>query len=132
MAAGAPEGYPSVSPYLLVEDAESVIAFLERVFGGKLVTKMQSPSGGVRHAEVRIADSIVMIGERPPGSVTSHGSVHVYVDDVDATYQRALDAGAAPVSPPRDHDYGDRGGGVRDVDGNFWWIGKHGGAKKAH
>jgi len=122
MGSGIPEGYPTVSPYLLVESAERVIEFLVRSFDGALIQSVPHAAGGIRHAEVRIGDSVVMMGEQPE-SAGMPANVHVYVDDVDARYERALSAGGVPISPPRDQDYGDRTAGVQDPAGNIWWIG---------
>jgi PhnB protein len=120
-----PEGYHSVSPYLVVNGAAKVIPFLEKVFGGKVKEKMAQPDGTVMHAEVIIGDSIVMLGEPRPGQTLMPGMLHVYVADVDAAYQRALDAGATTVMPLTNQFYGDRSGLVKDPCGNMWWIATH-------
>lgn len=72
---------------------------------------------------MRIDDAVVMLGERPDGRAAMLSSIHVYVPDVDATYQAALLAGAASVAEPKDQPYGDRSAGVRDAEGNLWWLG---------
>jgi uncharacterized glyoxalase superfamily protein PhnB len=118
-----PEGHNAVSPYLLVASVGAQLRFLEAAFGAATLRVTELPDGTVKHAEVRIDDSVVMMGERPDGRGPMPCSTHVYVPDVDATYRAALDAGAMPVSEPKDQPYGDRTAGVRDPEGNIWWVG---------
>jgi len=125
MPSHKPADHPAVSPYLLVADANAVLAFVVATFGAQELYRKARPDGSVMHAEVRIDDSVLMLGERPERAGAVHGSVHVYVPDVDACYRRGLDAGAASVSPPTDQAYGDRTAGLRDPQGNLWWIGTH-------
>ena len=118
-----PTGHSTVSPYLLVPAVAETLAFLTQVFGAVELGRKMSDDGSVKHAEVRIDDSVIMMGERPgagPGA-----SVHIYVPDVDQAYALALAAGAASISEPRDMPYGDRSAGVRDAQGNLWWLGTH-------
>ncbi|HLV26772.1 MAG TPA: VOC family protein [Gemmatimonadales bacterium] len=118
-----PEGYSSVSPYLIVNGAASTIEFLEKVFGAEELRRFSSESGGVLHAELRIDDSIVMLAdENPPEWPAIPASVYVYVQDVDATYRRALEAGAVSVQEPVRKEDEDKRGGVRDAGGITWWI----------
>jgi len=118
-----PEGYSSISPYLVVPRAGRVIEFLKEAFGATELRRFVMPDGTIMHAEVRIDDSVVMIadggGEWPPLS----SWLHVYVDDVDTTFGRALEAGGVSVQVPvkKEGDF-DRRGGVRDPGGNTWWI----------
>ncbi|WP_341675912.1 VOC family protein [Niveibacterium sp. SC-1] len=125
MTAWKPPEHNAVSPYLLVVSVRDMLAFLAASFGAVERYRSEQPDGSIKHAEVRIDDSIVMMGERPAGSAATCCSTHVYVPDVDAAYQRALAAGAASIAEPRDQPYGDRGAGVRDAEGNLWWIGTH-------
>jgi uncharacterized glyoxalase superfamily protein PhnB len=117
-----PDGYTSVSPYLIVDGAARTIEFLTRVFGATALRRFPDADGKLMHAEVRIDDTVVMIADSNDGwpPVASH--VHVYVPDVDATYQRALDAGAASVQAPVKKDDADKRGGVKDAGGTTWWI----------
>jgi PhnB protein len=118
-----PEGYNSVSPYLVVDGARRVIRFLEQAFGAVPLRRFDGPDGSVMHAEVRIDDTVVMMGEAGGDwpAVPSH--VHVYLPDVDAAWRRALDAGGVPVQEPtRREGDPDRRGGVKDPAGNTWWI----------
>lgn len=117
-----PDDYSTVSPYLVVNGAAATIQFLETVFGAQLLRSFPSASGGIMHAEVRIGDSIVMLGDAAPGWPPVAAHVHVYVQDVDATYARALAAGAEPVQEPIKKEDEDKRGGVRDASGTTWWI----------
>lgn len=116
-----PEGYNSVSPYLVVEGAESMISFLQATFGAEVLRKMTRPDGAIGHAEVRIGDSVVMLADAAPTAPM----LHVYVDDVDAAYARALEAGGTSLRAPEDQFYGDRSAGVVDAFGNQWWLATH-------
>lgn len=118
-----PDGYTSVAPYLIVDGADQTIRFLERVFDGVALRRFEAQGGGVMHAEVRIDDTVVMLGDSGPGFPAVPSHVHVYVPDVDATYARALDAGAESVRPPEQKGDEDKRGGVKDAGGTTWWIG---------
>jgi PhnB protein len=117
-----PEGYNSASPYLIVDGASATIEFLQNVFGAVELRRFPDPAGKIMHAEVRIDDTIVMIADGAENwpQVPSH--VHVYVRDVDATYRRALEAGATPVQEPVKKGDADKRGGVRDAGGTTWWM----------
>lgn len=118
-----PEGYRSVTPYLIVNGADRLIDFLREVFDAELLERHTDENGIVRHAACRVGDSIVELGggsndQFPP----MRNALHVYVEDADAVYARALKAGAHSLYPPQDHDYGERSGGVEDPFGNHWYI----------
>lgn len=117
-----PDGYTAVSPYLLVKDVRAMLDFLSHAFGATELRRQADAEGEIRHAEVRIGDSVLMVGFRPWAELPV-SSVHVYVEDVDKVYARALDTGAVSLAEPRDLPYGDRSAGVRDGQGNYWWIG---------
>ncbi|BAN27866.1 VOC family protein [Caballeronia insecticola] len=118
-----PANYPSVSPYLVCDDAPGIISFLERVFDGVLMRRFDGPDGSLMHAEVRIDDSIVMIGGGAGGASSSGPHVHVYVRDAQAVYDRALQNGAQAVQPPtRKRADDDFRGGFRDAAGTTWWV----------
>ena len=117
-----PDGHNAVSPFLLVADVPGMLDFLAAAFGAIELFRIKAPDGSIKHAEARIDDSVIMMGERATGAACS---THVYVPDVDDTYRRALDAGAAGVAEPRDLPYGDRSAGFRDPQGNLWWVGTH-------
>jgi PhnB protein len=122
------KGLNNVNAYLLPLRAEPVITFLKRAFGGQELGKYASPDGVVHHAEIRVGDSVVEMGE-PHGAHTKYGPMpamfYVYVADCDAVYRRALVAGAKSVSEPADQPYGDRSGAVTDPFGNTWYIATH-------
>ncbi|MFN7971026.1 MAG: VOC family protein [Acidobacteriota bacterium] len=120
-----PEGHNAVSPYLVTRPAAKVIEFLKQTFDAQVLFVMNTPNGDVGHAEVKIADSIVMLSDGSPEHPPAATCIHVYVADVDATYRRAIAAGGAPVREPADQFYGDRSGGVKDAGGNQWWISTH-------
>lgn len=118
-----PNSYNSVSPYLIVNGAGATIDFLERVFGATELRRFSGEDGRLMHAEVRIDDTVLMLADPaapdwPP--VSSH--VHVYVRDVDDTYQKALEAGGTSVQEPIRKQDEDKRGGVRDAGGTTWWI----------
>src|SRR5690349_17174339 len=114
-ATAAPEGWHTVTPRIVVEEAEQLIAFLQSVFGA---TGEYSPS---RPAEVRIGDSVIMISDAGPRN-TMTAFLYVYVADVESTYQRALERGARSMEEPLDTPYGDRRCMVEDAWGNTWQI----------
>jgi PhnB protein len=120
-----PDGYHTVTPYLIVEGASSLIEFLKEAFDAQETERVVQPDGSIMHAEVRIGDSIVMLsdamGERKPMPT----SIYLYVNDADATYQRALQAGGTSVMEPANLFYGDRHGSVKDPAGNYWSIATH-------
>jgi PhnB protein len=117
-----PDGYTTVSPYLIVDGASATIEFLQTVFGAVELRRFPAPSGKVMHAEVRIDDTVVMIADGADGWPPIPSYVHVYVPDVDATYTRALAAGATSVQEPVKKDDADKRGGVKDAGGTTWWI----------
>lgn len=118
-----PEGYNSASPYLVVTDAKATIAFLKSVFDAIELRRYDDTSGRIQHAEVRIEDTVIMLADgNPPDWPAIAAHVHIYVPDVDATYRRALDAGAQSVQQPVQKQDEDKRGGVRDSGGTTWWI----------
>jgi len=120
-----PAGYHTVTPYLAVPDAQSLIDFMVKVFDAKEREIIRKPDGQIRHAEVRIGDSIIMLGTTSSTYGNATATLYVYVDDADARYQRALNAGATSISEPANQFYGDRHAGVKDTSGISWWIATH-------
>jgi uncharacterized glyoxalase superfamily protein PhnB len=120
-----PDGYHTVTPYLVVHGAAQVLEFAVQAFGAREVERMTRPDGTIMHAEMKIGDSIVMMGEASAEHPAMPAMLHVYVDDADTIYKRALQAGATSVREPADQFYGDRSGGVKDAAGNHWWIATH-------
>ncbi|MGA8223155.1 MAG: VOC family protein [Candidatus Acidiferrales bacterium] len=117
-----PEGFHTATPYLVVPGVAKLIDFLKQAFDAQEIQRHQRPDGSVQHAEVRIGDSIIMMGEPLPPQKHMPAMILLYVADVDALYQRALKAGATSVRAPADQPYGDRTGGVEDASGNQWWV----------
>ena len=113
---------PKLAPYLVAHDVVGLLRFIEEGVGGSVSFRGAEPDGRLSHVEVRIADGLVMIGESPPGRFPFPAMLHLYVDDADAAYGRALRAGATSIRPPGDAPDGDRRGGVRDRWGNEWWF----------
>jgi PhnB protein len=120
-----PDQYHSITPYLVVEGAGRLIDFAKAAFGAQETERLAAPEGRIGHAELRIGDSLIMLADAHGGREPMPCMLHVYVDDADATFQRAIAAGANSVQPPADQFYGDRGGLVRDPCGNLWWIATH-------
>jgi uncharacterized glyoxalase superfamily protein PhnB len=115
-----------VTPYLVVEGAAQLIDFMKQAFGATAEEFMTNADGTIMHAEARIGDSVIMLGdamgdEHPP----LPSMIYLYVEDADATYQRALQAGATPTMEIADQFWGDRAGGVKDPTGVHWWIATH-------
>ncbi len=117
-----PENYSTVSPYLIVSGASDTIAFLERVFDAVEVRRFLNEAGKINHAEVRLDDTVIMLADAAANWPTIPANIHVYVPDVDAIYQRALEAGATSVQAPIKKDDADKRGGVKDSGGTTWWI----------
>lgn len=124
-----PEGYHSVTPYLVVDGCNGLIEFMKQAFDAEETFRMDGPGGTVAHAEVRIGDSIVMAGDPSSTGETEvppmPTMLHLYLEDCDKTYQKAIEAGATSIREPRNEFYGDRSGGVKDAFGNQWWISTH-------
>lgn len=120
-----PAGYRTVTPYLVAENAVGLLDFLQKAFDGELVFRSVGSAGGM-HAEVRIGDSMLMLGGGGAGLKWSGNpkqfGFHYYVPDCDTTYKRALEAGATSIQEPADQPYGERSATVRDAAGNFWYI----------
>jgi len=115
--------FPSIRPYLLVPDADGMIAFLQESLGAELLGRYPDAEGRVMHAAMRVGDSLIEMGESSAGPKTM--ALHVYLDDVEGAYNRALAAGATSTLPITDQAYGDREGGVKDQWGNAWYLATH-------
>ena len=121
--ADSKDTYRTVTPYLLVPDADAELAFLKAAFGGTEANCQRNPDNTVMHAEITIGDSLVMLGQAGGPWKPRAAALYLWVEDVDATYARALEAGATSESEPEDKPYGHRNAGVVDRNGNTWWIG---------
>jgi PhnB protein len=125
-----PAGYHSVTPAIIVRDAAQAIEFYKRAFGAEELSRMAGPDGAIIHAEIRIGDSVIMLGEENPqwGTLSplstkgNPGSLHLYVDDADAAFARAVRAGATSRYPLEDAFWGDRYGKVTDPFGHEWGL----------
>jgi uncharacterized glyoxalase superfamily protein PhnB len=117
-----PEGYHTVNPYLTVEGADKFIDFLKQAFGAEEVERFPRPDGKIGHAEVRIGDSIIMLGDAGGECKATSTAIYLYVSDTDDTYKRALNAGAVSLMEPANQFYGDRNANVKDSFGNLWFI----------
>lgn len=118
-----PDHYPSLSPYLICPDPEALIAFLAAAFDGRLERRFDRPDGSLMHAEVRIDDSVVMLGGDATGIDRGPVHLHLYVPDAAACFARAVAAGAAIVQHPvRKAADDDLRAGVQDACGTIWWI----------
>lgn len=125
MVKAIPDGYQTVTPYLAVEGAAGLIEFIKAAFDarprGEVLT---GPDGRIGHGEFYIGDSLVMVGDIPEGEPAT-AMLHLYVEDCDATYEKALAAGGESIQEPADQFYGDRSAAVRDKWGNQWHLATH-------
>ncbi len=120
-----PDGYRTVTPYLIVQEVDGLIAYLKRAFDAEEVARHLQPDGRVMHAAVKIGDSLVEMGEPGGEFAPRPGTVHLYVEDCDGEYARAVEAGGTSLMEPSDQFYGDREAGVEDAWGNHWYIATH-------
>jgi PhnB protein len=127
-AVRTPPGLHTVTPYLIVEGAAKLIEFMEQAFGGVEQTRVPRPENAeaIMHAEVLIGDSRIELADANDQYTALRFELHLYVDDADATYARAMAAGARSLGEPVDQPYGDREAGVADPFGNYWYIATHG------
>ena len=128
-----PEGYPRVTPYLIVDGAAAAIDFYKSVLGASERMRMGGPGGKVGHAELEIGDSVIMLADEHP-EIDARGprsiggtpvTLHVYVDDADHVFERAIEAGARALRPVEDQFYGDRRGSFEDPFGHQWDVATH-------
>ena len=119
---GVPDGYSAVSPYLVVPEAGAFIKFMKEGLGADEIRRFAGDDGRIMHAEMRLGDTVIMLGEASGDARHWPAMLHFYVPDCDAAYRRALDAGAISAREPGDNPDGDRRGGVDDRWGNQWWF----------
>jgi len=123
-----PKGYHTVTPYMVAADGPALLEFVKQAFGAEEKFRTVGGAGGL-HSEARIGDSMLMIGGGIPGrefrATPNATALHIYVEDADAAYERALSAGATSMHPPQDQEYGERSSTVKDPAGNFWYIATH-------
>jgi len=123
-----PRGFRTVTPYLIAENGPALIEFAKQAFGAEEMFRAVGSAGGL-HGEVRIGDSMLMMGGGIPGrefrATPNTHALHIYVEDADAVYKKALAAGATLIDEPRDQEYGERSASVKDPAGNYWYIATH-------
>jgi len=123
-----PRGFRMVTPYLVAADGPALIDFVKEAFGAEEIMRAETPMGGV-HGEVRIGDSMMMVGGGIPGKnfpgQLKQNALHVYVKDVDSVTKKAVESGATLIDEPRDQEYGERSSAVKDKGGNMWYIATH-------
>ena len=123
-----PRGFHTVTPYMIAPDAEAILTFAKQAFGAEETFRIAGGAGGL-HAETRIGDAMLMMGGgisgKPFSGKPNTTALHIYVRDTDAAYKKALQAGATSIGEPQDHEYGERGAGVKDPFGNYWYIATH-------
>lgn len=120
-----PDGFHTVTPVLTVQGASKLIGFLQQAFDAEELYRLDGPNGTVMHAELKIDDSMVIVGEATDQWKPMPATVALYVEDPDGWYQRALRAGGSFVRGPSNQFYGDRSAGIKDFAGNHWWIHTH-------
>jgi PhnB protein len=120
-----PEGFHTLTPYLIVGDADKELEFTKSAFDAQVVHLSRGPDGAIGHVTVKIGDSMLMMGQARGEYPAVPSMLYMYVPDVDVVYKRALECGAKPVREPRDEAYGDRAGGVVSATGIQWWFGTH-------
>ena len=120
-----PEGYHTVTPYLVSRDADGLLAFLKAAFDAREHDISRHDNGSIWHADIVIGDSHVMLSQATEQFPATTGAIYLYVPDADNTYRAALAAGATSLMEPADQFYGDRNAGVKDPFGNAWWIATH-------
>ncbi len=117
-----PAGYPAISPYAVLDDPEASLSFVEALFGGRRLRTIKGDDGRIRHAEIRIGETVLMMGEASPEWPATATHLHFYMPDIDDMWHRALSLGAERVQEPMQRDDGDYRGGFRDPGGITWWI----------
>jgi PhnB protein len=125
-----PDGYHTATPYLIVKGAAKAIEFYKQAFGATELERMEMPDGKIAHAEIKVGDSIIMLGDESPQQGTrspqslggSSCGLYLYVEDVDKTFDRAITAGATSTMEVKDQFYGDRNGSLVDPFGHTWYV----------
>ncbi len=116
-----PENYQCVMPYLIINEAEKFITFMQHVFGAQEQYKQMRDEKTIMHAEINIKGSTIMFADCTDTFLQQNAGMFIYVDNCDQTYKKALEYGAENVTEPADQSYG-RGAGIKDPFGNTWWI----------
>jgi len=119
------EGFRTITPYLFAQNAVRLIDFISKAFGGEETYRNERPDGAITHAEMRVGNSMLMLGEATDQFGPMPTSIYLYVTDSDTIYERALRAGGVSVFPIMTLPNGERYGGVKDPFGNIWWVATH-------
>ena len=119
------EGFHTITPYLAVNQAAELIEFLKNAFDAEQTHFGRRPDGSIMHAELRIGDSMVMIGEATKEFGPMPTNIYLYVTECDVVYKQALEAGGQSIFEPTDMPSGERYGGVKDPCDNVWWVATH-------
>jgi uncharacterized glyoxalase superfamily protein PhnB len=119
------KGFHAITPYMLVDGVNRLLTFLPEAFDAELLASETRPDGAIMHAEMRIVDSMLMMGEASDEFGPMPSSIYLYVADCDAVYQRALTAGGTSIFEVTTLPSGERYGGIKDPCGNIWWIATH-------
>ena len=122
-----PGGYHTITPYFTVSDADQLLEFLVEAFGGTIVVTNRDHNSSIQHARIRIGDSIIMLNESNEQYPVNVSQMHLYVDDVEIVFSKALSAGAISIMEPNVRPHGDHMAGVKDPCGNIWWIARYAG-----
>ena len=120
-----PEGFHTVTPFLIVKDAAKLLEFIKKAFNGETTSIMKDPDGNVMHATARIGDSIIMASDTNNRFPAMPCMLYLYMDEVDAIYKQAIKAGGQSLREPTNEFYGDRSAGIKDAWDNQWWIATH-------
>ncbi|MGP6087842.1 VOC family protein [Antarctobacter jejuensis] len=121
-ADSTPKGRQSITPYFTVTDGDRLIGFLTDVFDASVIKENRYSDNRIQHARLRIGNSIIMLNESSNDYPANTSQMHLYVDDTDGVYERALKSGAVSLMEPNDRPHGDRMAGIKDPCGNVWWI----------
>lgn len=115
-------GFLNVTPYFIVDNADQMIDFAVHCFDARINDVLRNDAGKIRHAELRIGDSMIEVSEANQKYSPVQLAIHLYVRNVDETYRKCVDAGASIIEEPVDRPYGERGAGIRDLHGNQWYL----------
>lgn len=121
----APEGYSTISPYLIVDSVEEELKFLKSGLGAVILETIKLPDGSLRHGEAKIGNVVIMLGKSKEEYPATQTMLYTYVENVDETYQLALKEGGTSISEPKNEFYGDRTAGVTSPQGNQFWLAQH-------
>ncbi len=120
-----PDGFHTITPYLIVDNVEKQIAWMQTALNAEEMHSSPGPDGRIMHAQLKVGDSIMMLGRAAEAWPAQRTTFYLYVEDSDAWYARAMEAGSESVMEPTDQFYGDRSGGVTGPSGNGWWFSTH-------